>query len=286
MPPLPAAVLNPSRTPRAEIGIITQMGTATQAIEPRAALGSMPIALAAALFDRLPDVVFFAKDAQGRYTHANRTLALRLGLRGPQQLIGRRVGDLFPSALGESYAAQDQRVLRRGVAVVDQLEVHLLPNGDRGWCLTCKYPLREESSQRFVGLVGLSRDLPRLPEKHVLPAALRQVISRIRSAYAEPLSIAALASAAGISMDQLERRMRQLLGIGPRQLLVRTRIEAAMQALAGEQRIAAVAQACGYSDQSAFARQFKAVVGVSPSEFRTKGPGPRAQGPEEAGARR
>ena len=77
-----------------------------------------------------------------------------------------------------------------------------------------------------------------------------------------------LAQDAGISLDQLERRMRQLLGVGPRQLLVRTRIEAAMAGLGGEDSIADLAQRCGYGDQSAFARQFKAVVGITPSQYR------------------
>lgn len=31
------------------------------------------------LFDALPDVVFFIKDSEGRYTHCNLTLVRRLG---------------------------------------------------------------------------------------------------------------------------------------------------------------------------------------------------------------
>ena len=242
--------------------------TDTLPAAPSALITALPMALAEALFDRLPDVVFFAKDCQGRYTHANRTLALRLGLSRREQLIGRRVQELFPSQLGAGYAEQDQRVLSRGRGVVDQLEVHLLPDGGRGWCLTCKQPLRGGPENAVVGLVGLSRDLPRMPESRTLPAALQQVIERILTDYEQPLRVAQLAKDAGVSIDQLERRMRQLLAIGPRQLLVRTRIEAAMQALVQAQSIAAVAQTCGYSDQSAFARQFKAVVGLSPSTYR------------------
>lgn len=232
------------------------------------AFASMPLSLAELLFDRLPDVVFFAKDLQGRYTHANRTLATRLGLARREDLIGRRVDELFPSSLGHSYAEQDRRVLDRGVGVIDQLEVHLLAGGGRGWCLTCKQPLREPVGNSVIGLVGLSRDLPRMPAGERLPRALQRVVGKILSRYAEPLRVGVLAQDAGISLDQLERRMRQLLGVGPRQLLVRTRIEAAMAGLGGEDSIADLAQRCGYGDQSAFARQFKAVVGITPSQYR------------------
>lgn len=233
-------------------------------------LQQIPLALAVSLFDRLPDVVFFAKDAAGRYTHANRTLAARLGLSNREHLIGRQVEALFPRKLGDAYAAQDRRVLERGIGVIDQLEVHLLPGGGRGWCLTCKHPLRSAAGSQIIGLVGLSRDLPRLPESNLLPAAISAVVQRILRDYDQPLRIAQLAESAGISMDQLERRMRQLLGLGPRQLLVRTRIEAAIVALAGQDSVAAVALASGYSDQSAFSRQFKAVVGISPRAYRAR----------------
>ena len=50
----------------------------------------LPLALLERLFDALPDVVFFAKDTSGRYTHGNQTLLDRLRLTKRAQLIGRR----------------------------------------------------------------------------------------------------------------------------------------------------------------------------------------------------
>lgn len=34
-----------------------------------------------ALFDAVPDVLFFVKDREGRYTHVNQTMLRRLGLK-------------------------------------------------------------------------------------------------------------------------------------------------------------------------------------------------------------
>ena len=75
-----------------------------------------------ALFDVLPDVVFFVKDAAGRYTHANLSLVRRLGLKRREDVIGRSVTELFPAAMGGSYASQDRRVLG-GEVIENQLEV-------------------------------------------------------------------------------------------------------------------------------------------------------------------
>jgi AraC-like DNA-binding protein len=44
-----------------------------------------------------------------------------------------------------------------------------------------------------------------------------------------------------------------------------------MALLAEAGTVAEVAYACGYADHSAFSRQFKAVVGLSPSEYRSIG---------------
>ena len=72
--------------------------------------------------------MFFAKDAEGRYTHANQTLVDRLRLTKRAQLVGRRTDELFPGGLGDRYREQDEAVLRGGPEIAGQLELHLYPN--------------------------------------------------------------------------------------------------------------------------------------------------------------
>ena len=240
---------------------------------------SLPLPLLERLFDALPDVVFFAKDTAGRYTHANQTLLDRLRLGKRAQLIGRRTDELFPGGLGDRYREQDERVLRDGVEIAGQLELHLYPNRAPGWCLTHKLAWREPvpaGSRRrgeIVGLVGLSRDLATPGLSHATPPAtyekVARAVERLQRDYAEPLQIADLARAAGLSIAQLERHVMQLYRVTPRQLLARTRLDAALALLtAGDASVAAIAHACGYADHSAFTRQFRRSTGVSPREWR------------------
>lgn len=244
-----------------------------------AALPALPLPLLERLFDALPDVVFFAKDTEGRYTHANQTLVDRLRLTKRAQLIGRRADELFPGGLGDRYREQDEAVLRGGPEIVGQLELHLYPNRAPGWCLTHKLAWREPvpaGSRRrgeIVGLVGLSRDLATPGLSHATPPAtyekVARVVERLQRDYAEPLQIAGLAREAGLSIAQLERHVTQLYRVTPRQLLARTRLDAALALLtAGETSVAAIAHACGYADHSAFTRQFRRSTGVSPREWR------------------
>ncbi|RDZ26524.1 AraC family transcriptional regulator [Lysobacter silvisoli] len=217
------------------------------------------------LFDRLPDVVFFIKDQQGRYTHANQTLVQRLGLGEREAVIGRSASELFPPRLGASYAAQDRRVLA-GARIEDQLEVHVFQNRAAGWCLTSKQPLWREGA--IHGLIGISRDLAQPDGRHPGYARLRRVLDHMEAHYGEAVRMQALAQLAGLSLSQLERQFRRVFQLTPQQWLTRLRIEAAMQRLHGEDTIAAIGHACGFTDQSAFSRQFKASVGLTPRDYR------------------
>jgi len=218
-----------------------------------------------ALFDALPDVVFFVKDTAGRYTHANLTLVRRLGLKRRDDVIGRSVTELFPMAMGGSYASQDRRVLG-GEVIENQLEVHIFANRAPGWCLTCKRPLHQGDD--ICGVVGISRDLGQPDGRHPTYLRLRRVLAHLQEHYAESIRVATLAELAELSVAQLERHFRRVLQLTPQQVLTKLRIESAMRMLQGGDSVASIGLACGFADQSSFARQFKATVGMSPRDYR------------------
>ena len=229
------------------------------------------------LFDALPDVVFFVKDGAGRYTHANVTLIRRLGFKHRGEIIGLTTNAVFPANLGTSYAMQDRRVLA-GETIEHQLEVHLFPNRAPGWCLTCKHPLIRDGKIR--GLVGISRDLGQPDSRHPTYDRLRRVLAYLQDHYAEPVRVGSLAELAGLSVAQLERHFHRVLQLTPQQWLSKVRIEAAMRMLRGDQSIAAVGLTCGFTDQSAFTRQFKATTGMTPRAYRAMAPAEKAPVPQ------
>ena len=217
------------------------------------------------LFDGLPDVVFFIKDTGGRYTHANMTLVRRLGLRRRDEVIGKRAAEVFPPFMGGGYAAQDRRVLG-GEVIENQLEVHIFDNRAQGWCLTFKRPLRVAGE--IVGVIGISRDLGLPDARHPTYDRLRLVLDHMQSHYAESIRIGALATLAQLSVAQLERHFRRVFQLTPQQVLTKLRIDHAMHLLGSDTSVAAVGAACGFVDQSAFSRQFKATVGMTPRDYR------------------
>jgi AraC-like DNA-binding protein len=74
----------------------------------------------------------------------------------------------------------------------------------------------------------------------------------------------------GFSLSKLERTFRKVFQMTPQQVLTRLRIQMAVHLLHGGDSIASIGQACGFTDQSAFTRKFKAEVGVSPRGYRAQ----------------
>ena len=237
-------------------------------------------ALLERLFDRLPDVAFFVKDRRERYVMVNETLLIRCGIQHRKDLLGRTAEEVFPRGLGASYTAQDRLVLRTGSEIVDRLELHIYPDGQQGWCLTFKTPLRDGAGA-IRGLAGISRDLHRPDERHPEYRRLAEAIEFLHAHYDETLRLEALTRKVGLSMDRFERLVSQLFHLTPRQLLTKIRIDAASRLLReGRQSIAAIAHACGYSDHSAFTRNFRATVGLTPRAFRLRVAPEQAPDPE------
>jgi PAS domain S-box-containing protein len=219
------------------------------------------------LFDSLTDVMVYVKDAQGRYVWGNRLLIDRAGLGGRAQLVGRTADDLFPSA-GQSTKSQDLAVIQSGRPSRDVLRCYRTSAGKRFWCMSFKFPMLD-AGREVMGLVGLSRDLPRPGERHQSYDRLAQFLDYIDERLEENVLIANAAKHTSTSMDALGRLVHDVFGLTPKQLLQRKRMERACQMLEeGTGTITEVSGACGYADHSAFTRQFKAKIQITPAQYR------------------
>jgi PAS domain S-box-containing protein len=218
------------------------------------------------LFDALPDVNYFVKDLQGRYRVVNQNLVRACGLKRKDQLIGRTVLEVFPEILARGYAEQDLQVLEKGLTIHGKLELNVYINGDHGWALSYKTPLFDKCG-KIIGLTGMIRDLA-LPD-HNNPT-LRRVaksVLEIDTHYARILRISKLAQLSGISVVQLERNFKKLFQITPQQYIAKVRLEAALGLLQTQRPIGEIALECGFTDHSAFSRQFKKAVGLTPRQY-------------------
>lgn len=224
-------------------------------------------ALAELLTD-VPHVMFCVKDLDGRYVAVNQAFADRAGRATVAEIIGCTARDLFPAELAESYERQDAKVLSTGEALRNELELILRPDGSMGWYVTSKTVLGPSGSPS--GIASVSVDLRAPSDAGGAHARVAEAVAFARSKCTEQIAVADLARAVGLTVTQLERATKRALGLSAKQLMLRLRLEEAIRRLrTTDLTVSQIATECGYYDQSAFTRQFRRVVGMSPGAYRS-----------------
>jgi AraC family transcriptional regulator len=103
------------------------------------------------------------------------------------------------------------------------------------------------------------------------PHALRRAIERLRSDSDTDVSLAALASDAGLSRFHFCRAFKESTGLSPHAWLRQQRLEQAMNTLRDtDASIVSVAAQLGYASQTAFTAAFKKLTGETPRDWRRR----------------
>ena len=103
------------------------------------------------------------------------------------------------------------------------------------------------------------------------PIALRRAIERLRSDDDTDVSLAALASDAGLSRFHFCRAFKESTGLSPHAWLRQHRLEQAMKMLRDtDDSVVSIAAALGYASQTAFAAAFRKLTGETPSDWRRR----------------
>ena len=91
----------------------------------------------------------------------------------------------------------------------------------------------------------------------------------IREHFSRPISLAELTAIAGVSVAQLERNCKRVFQLTPRQMIHKARLEESSRLLLHtDLPITEIALRCGYTDHSAFSRQFRALTSLAPTQYR------------------
>ena len=220
------------------------------------------------VFDSLGDVVFCIKDRQGRYQSVNQALVDRVNAADKSDLIGKTAMDIFPESLAKIYSSQDQHVLKHAEPIQDQLEQINNIDGNLGWYLASKFPIFDDQ-HNLIGLIGISQDLHSPSDRDLEMANVKSVVDFIKSNLGTTLRTEPLAEQAGMSCDQLDRRMKRVFRLSTKKFIMKSRLEEATRLLVNSDRsLVEVATDCGFADQSAFTRHFRAAVQVTPAVYR------------------
>lgn len=222
-----------------------------------------------ALFEHLPGVFFFVKDVEGRMVAASGPILERLGLKREREIVGATDDDFFPPEIARGFRNDDQQVIRTGKPLVNRLEVWYDEQRVLDWFLTTKLPVAGKKG-RIIGIMGITRRY----EERMCSYSVHEVAAVanfIREHRNRKMTVAELAIAVGVSERDLHRKVRDILGTTPHELMLQMRIQGAAESLAKTHHsIERIALDHGFCDQSAFTQQFRKRTGLTPKQFRIR----------------
>jgi len=112
------------------------------------------------MLDNVPDRIYF-KDAQSRFLELSQALAKRLGLKGPEEAVGKTDFDFHPPEKAREFFQDEQRIIQTGQPLINKIEKQITASGEVAWASVTKVPLRDPQG-KVIGLVGINRDLTEL----------------------------------------------------------------------------------------------------------------------------
>lgn len=101
-----------------------------------------------------------------------------------------------------------------------------------------------------------------------LPPNLLRCIHYIKENLAEPITLEAMAQEGSLSKYHFCREFKKSVGMTPMQFLARIRVKRSKDLLRKSLPISTIAMKVGFNDLSAFNRQFRKLVGRTPTDFR------------------
>jgi AraC-like DNA-binding protein len=228
---------------------------------------SLDLASVEALLEQPRHAPFFTKDAALRYVSVNRAMLRLCRATDRSMLVGKTAREFFPDWVWRRQEEQDRKVMRTRIPCSHWLEVLLEEGGQFSWWSVQRRPVLDASGE-VVGVAGLARSLSEPDYSHPKFSKLRALAASVRANMRHPLDADALAKDYGCTSEDVGPEFEAVFGISLRRYQTWARINAAMEMLRACCRIADVARECGFVDQGAFARRFRALVGLSPGEYR------------------
>lgn len=219
------------------------------------------------MFDLLPDIIFWIKNADSQIVYANQQFVQHIGLHSLQQVVGKSDAAFFPPHIARQFINDDLSVMN-GQSITDRIELNMLKTGDFAWFSTSKRPLYSQN-RMIVGSYGFTQLLTKTSQVLSSIDAIKAPVEYVRKNYHTDIAVHELADLAFLSVSALERRFKKYLAKTPKQFINEIRLENARRLLIETKLpIMEIAFRCGFSEHSYFSRQFKTLFGILPSQIR------------------
>ena len=222
------------------------------------------------LFEFLPNIHFFVKDRRSRMIAASPGIVRRFRAKEEAEIIGKSDYDFFPAHLADRFVADDRKVLASGKPLTNRVEIWFTDEGLLDWFVTNKLPIFGPGGA-LIGVMGTVTNFDGQPLMDLPLAQVSAMVDYIGEHHRENLTVEQVAKHFSISTRQLHRRFVKTLGMNVQQFMVRMRIQSACKLLTeSDLPLAVIADKLGFCYQSAFTRQFRETMGMTPRRFKNR----------------
>ena len=154
--------------------------------------------------------------------------------------------------------------------MTNRVEIWFTDEGLLDWFVTNKLPIFGPGGA-FIGVMGTVTNFDGQPLMDLPLAQVSAMVDYIGEHHRENLTVEQVAKHFSISTRQLHRRFVKTLGMNVQQFMVRMRIQSACKLLTeSDLPLAVIADKLGFCDQSAFTRQFRETMGMTPRRFKNR----------------
>ncbi len=137
-----------------------------------------------AIMDNIPDNIYF-KDLESKFTRINKAQAKALGVKSPEEAIGKTDFDFFNPEHASTAHKDEQEIIKTGQPLVNKEEKMKMADGKYHWVSATKVPVKDKNGQ-IVGLVGISRDITERKKARDAIEESQQKLKRIFKKNPEP----------------------------------------------------------------------------------------------------
>ncbi|MEJ6573024.1 MAG: AraC family transcriptional regulator [Akkermansiaceae bacterium] len=222
------------------------------------------------LFDHIPGISFFAKNAQGVLMRGNQNYLARFNLPSEADLIGLTDYDIMPAVLADHFKKDDEEVMRTKEPKLHIIELFFNRQGLPDWYITNKLPVFSRKA-KVIGVMGIIRSHAGTHDHNQSYSRIAPAVEYLREHFRDKISIENLAKVAGLSSRQFGRCFAEAYGISPQTFLIKMRVQAACELLRNSNdELADIAMSLGFYDQSSFTLQFRQHMGQTPRRYRAQ----------------
>jgi PAS domain S-box-containing protein len=125
----------------------------------------------------------YVKDKQSRFVLCNMTVAKNMSGGKPEDLYGKTDHDFYPKELADQYLADEKKILKTGMPLINREEENISHKGHKKWLLTTKVPIKDDNGN-IIGILGINKDITGIKllqeEREKLIKDLQNALGRIK----------------------------------------------------------------------------------------------------------